>query len=446
MSWDNKVIWSEGLFLRPQHLQQNDRYVEKLVRSRSAGLRGYGWGLTELTLNRDLLSLGKIAISSARGIMEDGTPFSIPDDADQPTPFEPPGHLRDSLIHLAVPVYQPGAVETDSRPDADVVVRYAMTDQELVDTNAGERDGASIEVGRLRFQLLPDEADRAGFTCIPIARLIEVRADRQVMLDDSHIPPMLDCAAAPNLADYITEIRGLLHHRGEALAARVGQSGTRGVAEIADFLLLQAINRYEPMFAHLSSAATVHPETLYGHMAQLCGELATYARADKRPPAIGVYRHEDLALTFRPVIQSIRQSLSAVLEQTAVPIPLRQHKYGVQVAEVADRTLFTTATFVLAVRADVEIERLRRAFPSQIKIGPADKIKELVNVALPGIVINALPVAPRQIPFHVGVTYFEVDQQSPYWKEMRQGGGALALHVAGDFPNLEMALWAIRGQ
>jgi len=445
MSWDNRVIWSEGLFLRPQHLQQNDRYVEKLVRTRSAGLRGYGWGFTELTLNRDLLSLGKIAISTARGVMEDGTPFHIPDDADQPTPFEPPGHMRESLVHLAVPVYQPGAIEVDSRVMSDVPVRYATAEQELVDTNAGDRDGAKIEVARLRFQLLPDEADRAGYTCLPIARLVELRADRQVVLDGGHIPPMLDCAAAPSLANYITEIRGLLHHRGEALAARVGQSGTRGVAEIADFMLLQAINRYEPFFAHLNSAAMVHPETLFGLLTQLCGELATYARSDKRPPPIGVYRHEDLAMTFKPVIQSIRQSLNVVLEETAVSIPLRQHKYGVQVAEVADRTLFTTATFILAVRADVEIERLRRAFPSQIKIGPAEKIKELVNVALPGIVINPLPVAPRQIPFHVGVTYFEVDQQSPYWKDMRQSGG-MALHVAGDFPNLEMALWAIRGQ
>ena len=28
MSWDNKVVWSEGMFLRPQHFQQHDRYLE----------------------------------------------------------------------------------------------------------------------------------------------------------------------------------------------------------------------------------------------------------------------------------------------------------------------------------------------------------------------------------------------------------------------------------
>ena len=34
MSWYSKVFWSEGLFLRPHHLQQNDRYVEHLLEKR----------------------------------------------------------------------------------------------------------------------------------------------------------------------------------------------------------------------------------------------------------------------------------------------------------------------------------------------------------------------------------------------------------------------------
>ncbi len=200
-----------------------------------------------------------------------------------------------------------------------------MADQDIVDVNAGDRDGASIEVGRLRFQFLPDEADRAGYTCLPLARMVEMRADRQIVLDDDHIPPIL--------ASFITELTGLLHHRGEALAARVSQSGTRGVAEISDYLLLQVINGYEPYFEHLGSAASVHPEALFGTLVRIAGELATYARPEKRPPPAGVYRHEDLAATFRPVVQSVRQSLRAVLEQTAIAIPLRQHKYGVPSAD-----------------------------------------------------------------------------------------------------------------
>jgi type VI secretion system protein ImpJ len=443
VSWDNKVVWSEGLFLRPQHLQQADRYVEKLIRGRTAPLRGYGWGLTKLRLNTGMLGLGKVAIEQASGVLEDGTPFSIPDDADLPVPFEPPDGLRNAVVYLALPAYQPGAVEADARYGADVIARWHIAEQELVDANADDRGDAAVEVGRLRFRLMPHGADRAGFICLPIARMIELRSDRQVMLDESFIAPMLDCAASTALAGFITEIQGLLHHRGEALAARVGQPGTGGVAEISDYLLLQVVNRYEPVFVHLASAATVHPETLFIHAVQLAGDLATYARGEKRPPGFGVYRHQDLAETFAPVMRSIRESLSMVLEQTAVPIPLTEHRYGVHIAQISDRTLFTTAAFVLAVKADLPAERLRREFPSQIKIGPLERIKELVNVALPGIVLRALPVAPRQLPFHAGVTYFEIENGNPLWKGMDRSAG-LSLHVAGDFPGLEMALWAIR--
>ncbi|SNB74753.1 type VI secretion system protein ImpJ [Arboricoccus pini] len=445
MSWDNKVVWSEGLFLRPQHLQQSDRYFEKLVRVATTSLVGHGWGFTELKLNRELLSLGKIAIERARGITPDGMPFAIPDDADQPRPYDVPEHLRNEIIHLAVPLHQPGSIEIGAAHAADIAVRYIAGDQELVDNNAGQRDAVTIEVARLRFEILPEGADRSGFASLPIARLVERRPDLQVVLDEGHVVPALDCGASVVLAGYVTEIHGLLHHRAEALADRVVHSGTRGVAEIADFLLLQAINRWEPLFGHYAQASLLHPESLYLAMAQLAGELATYAGAQKHLTPQSSYQHTDLARSFLPLIQSIRTSLGMVLEQSAVPIRLRLHKYGVQIAEVSDRTLFTSATFVLAVRADIEATRLRREFPSQIKIGPAEKIKELVNVALPGIVINALPVAPRQIPFHAGTTYFEVDPQSPYWRDLRHSSG-LALHVAGEFPNLELALWAIRAQ
>jgi type VI secretion system protein ImpJ len=57
--------------------------------------------------------------------------------------------------------------------------------------------------------------------------------------------------------------------------------------------------------------------------------------------------------------------------------------------------------------------------------------------------LRALPVAPRQIPYHTGKAYFELDHASPIWKQVADGGG-LAMHVAGDFPSLEFDLWAVK--
>jgi type VI secretion system protein ImpJ len=176
---------------------------------------------------------------------------------------------------------------------------------------------------------------------------------------------------------------------------------------------------------------------------QLAGELATFSQRDRRPPAFPVYRHDRLKETFTPVIEALRLALSRVADPGVVSIPLEERKYGLRVALVADRSLFTNATFVLAVRAQVSTETLLSAFGSQVKIGAVEKIRDLVNLQLPGIGLRALPVAPRQLPFHAGFTYFELDDKNEGWQALNASAG-MALHVAGEFPGLTMECWAIR--
>jgi len=102
------------------------------------------------------------------------------------------------------------------------------------------------------------------------------------------------------------------------------------------------------------------------------------------------------------------------------------------------------SSFVLAVRANMPAEQLRRHLPNQIKIGPVEQIAQLVNVALPGVPVRPLAVAPRQLPYSAGTVYFELDTSTALWREL-EGSGAVALHVAGNFPDIVMELWAIKG-
>ena len=102
-----------------------------------------------------------------------------------------------------------------------------------------------------------------------------------------------------------------------------------------------------------------------------------------------------------------------------------------------------SAAFILEVSADMDPEQLVRAFRDQSKIGPVEKIRELVNLALPGVPIRARPTAPRQVPYHAGASYFEIDKNHELWRTIDQSG-ELTLHVAGTFPNLALTLWAIK--
>ncbi len=75
----NKVMWQEGMLMRPHHFQQQQRYNDYLDNQRFRAMNDLSWGFTELTLNNELLAQGKIMIDSASGTLPDGTVFSIPD-------------------------------------------------------------------------------------------------------------------------------------------------------------------------------------------------------------------------------------------------------------------------------------------------------------------------------------------------------------------------------
>ena len=440
MSWTNRVVWQEGMFLRTQHFQQQDRWTEQLVRGRVQAMRPHPWGLVDYALDRDLLGTGRFALASAAGVFEDGTPFALPGEADHPPPLELPDSTRNVLIYLALPIRQAGAVEV---ADSATEGRYGAKPFEAYDTHSASPQPAELQVGRLRMRYLVETDERTGYLCIGLARVTEVTADRRIILDERWMPPALVCSAVPPLTGLIAELSGMLNQRGEALAARMTAPGQAGVAQVQDFLLLQSINGWQNVLAHWADAANVHPEALYTALVQIAGELATFLET-RRPTAYPAYRHDDLQRSFAPVVADLRRALATVLEANAIPIPLREARHGVRVGPITDRSILRASNFVLTVQADVQAEQLRRLFPSQVKIGAVEHIRELVNVALPGIAVRPLPVAPRQLPFYAGATYFELDRASPHWQQMQNSGG-FAIHVSGDFPNLRLELWAIRG-
>lgn len=444
MSWDSKVLWTEGLFLQPHHFQQADRHKEAMVAGLARRTRPYGWGVNALEIDEEVLKVGQFALKTCAGLTHDGAVFRIPQADDQPPALEVPETIKDCVVYLTVPQRRQGTIEVDLTGAEQSAARLRPSEIEITDTMGRDQKPVTIGVGKLRLQFALAVDDMSDMLAIPIARIIEVRPDREIILDRSFIPSCIDVRAATPLSGFMREVEGLLSHRMQALAGRLSEGGAaKAVAEVSDFLLLSVINRNIPVFRHLSSIENLHPEDAYRTCVSLAGELATFMTTDKQPPDFPAYTHDNLSMTFAPVIRTLRQYLSSVLEQTAISIPLEARKYGVSVGVITDRKLLSTAGFVLAVTAEIAAEDIRRHFAGQAKIGPVEEIRQLVNSALPGIGLRPLPVAPRQIPYHAGVVYFELAADSPYWGKMTTSGG-IAVHVSGQYPGLSMELWAIR--
>ncbi|HRC72099.1 MAG TPA: type VI secretion system baseplate subunit TssK [Candidatus Competibacter sp.] len=449
MSWYSKVVWSEGMFLRPQHFQQQDRYLEAFVRQSRGPLHPYDWGVVELVLDREALALGKVAVTSAKGLLPDGTPFSIPEHDPPPTPLTIDAGVRDTRVMLALPLRRTGMADVERGDQTDTAARYRAVAREVRDNNIGTANSSAfVEVGEPRLRLLPDTRDWSEHTCIGIARVAERRPDQKVVLDEQYIPPSLDCRGVPALNGFVTELLGLLHQRGDALAERVVGGGTARAAslDLAQFMRLQTVNRFEPLFAHLVIMQKLHPETFYQIALQLAGEMATFTdKVKRRPPTLPAYDHDDLQRTFEPLMRELRRSLSLEEVDAAIQIPLEERQYGIRVGIITDREkpLLAKASFILAVRADMASDTLRARFPPQLKIGPVEIIAKLINHHLPGIGVNALPVAPREIPYRADFIYFRLDRNSEFWKQLLNSGG-FAFFVGGEFPGLDMVFWAIK--
>ncbi|WP_425229576.1 type VI secretion system baseplate subunit TssK [Sphingomonas sp.] len=442
MAGKNRVAWREGMFLRPQHFQAQDRFLDSQLRARVDSIQPWAWGFTEIVIDESLASLGKFGITRARGIMPDGTPFAIPDELPPPEPLDVPPESRDALIALTLPAGQVGAVEFKEADARALDARFLVDEVEVGDAFSDDRTTEPVELGRpnLRFGITRDQL--YGRVTLGTVKVREVQ-NKRLMFDDRYIPPTLDIAASQRLSAGLTDIIGRAEQRADELALRAVETVEGGADSFASFLLLQALNRWIPMLEHLEGLPTIHPERLYESLIGFAGELATMIRQERKAPAMPRYDHENPQACFDPVFDLIQSMLSAVFDRAAIQLPLEPAGPGAYVSRITDNNLFKTGYFYLAVSAANPVEEIRGRFPSVAKIGSVTKMRQIVESALPGVPLRHTPTPPPQIRVLPGFVYFELDRGVPDWREFATAP-ALGLHVASDWPQLKMELWAVK--
>ena len=443
MKGDGRVAWREGLFLRQQHFQQQDRYIDALVAARTNGLRPYPWGVSELKINQDLAALGKFAIETLVGVLPDGLPFSIPGDLAPPPPLDVPGDARDAVVYLTLPARQASAVEFRDADDRGAAsVRYLVDEEEVADAFSDERTREPIEVARpnLTFGVTQDQT--YGRVVLGLASIREVQ-NGALVFDDRFIPPALDVRASTRLSGFLSDIIGRAAQRVDELALRAVEATDGGTETFSSFLLLQALNRWTAQLEHLAALPSVHPERLYETFVGMAGELATFTRADRRPPPFPAYDHEKLQPTFEPVFDLLQAALSAVFDRSAIQLDLTLAGPGAYTSRITDHNLYKTGYFYLAVNARASLDDIRTRFPAIAKIGAVQKMRQIVDSALPGVPLRHTPTPPPQLRVIPGYVYFELDRSSPDWRDFASAP-ALGLHVAGDWPELKLELWCVK--
>lgn len=444
----NKVVWSEGLFLRPQLFQQQERYFEYYAHKRASTLSPFFWGFSQYEIDREALSYGKLVLRTARGVLPDGTPFDIPGHADLPEPLTIlPEHLG-KMLYLAVPLRLDNSDETVfSQHDAGSLARFSAQEAELCDTNSIRQGPKPVQLASLRLKLVSETEMTESWIGLPLTKVKAIQPDGSVLLHmEDYIPPVTGYAANPLLSEWLTHLNGLVKMRAEMLASRLSTSDGKASAsaEIVDYLLLQIFNKYEPILDHLRHIPELPPIVMYEELAKLAGELSTFVRTKtRRPKPAPGYDHARLYPSIRPLVDDVHDLLNQILVRAGQLIDLHSKGNGVWTASMLPNELRSFSNLVLAVHAQLPMDMLHQQFQAQAKISAPQQLHELVRSHLPGLVLQGLPVPPRQIPYSAGYVYFELLKTGTFWERI-SGTGALALHIAGEFPGLKMELWGIR--
>ncbi len=441
MAWEKRVVWSEGMMLQPQHFQQQSRFHESQLQSSIGLCQPHFWGISSIEIDKSHLRNGKLCLSSAQGILPDGSYFNFPDIDNMPPAIDIDESFLNSTVYLAVTIRRYGNTETYR--DNATQSRYGLVEHEARDVSGTSSMSQCLEVAGLSFSLRTDKDDNNEFSCIAIAVIEDVSLTGEITLKENFIAPCLNIKVNGYVSGFISELVKLAQHRISALAARVSVAGKATTTEVTEFLMLQSLNRHYPSLVNLDSQERITPYDLYEKFIGLIGDMSTFVKHDKLVTDLPIYQQNNLTEIFSVLIDELRQVFSVVLEQNSINIPLIEKKYGIRIGTISDSSLFTSASFILAVTADISTEEIRQYFPPQVKIGAVEQIKELVNVQLPGIQLNNLAVAPREIPYQRNYVYFELIQNGEYWNAL-VGSGGIAFHIGTNFPNLNMELWAIR--
>lgn len=440
MSRFSKVKWAEGLFLRQHHLQQADRYIEHLLETRTRYSSPYPWGFAELEIDNDMAQRNKFALRKASGIFQDGTPFDMPGSSPLPPPVDVPDGSEKQTVWLSVPVSTGSGREVDIA-DSQSGSRFIEDTETLSDMTSAMVVEQDIDIVHLRTALDIRKVEKPGFHNLKVARIQEVR-DKSILLDPMFVPPVLRTAAHPVAGGWADRVIGWVDTKLETLARYAADPSSGGGMQNADYWMLQLLNREVNVLKHQRSSGYVHPETLYVELLRLAGELQTFTKGRLAAP-YSAYDHDDLSNTFEPVLADIQRALS-LDPMRAVHLELIHRPPSTYLSPV-DRSLFQHATFILEAGADMPLTRIQQLLPQLCKVGPNSRMNEIVNAHLPGIDVVHLPNPPRQIRTVSDRVYFYLDRASPLWPEF-SSASALALHFAGNWPGLELDLWAIMEQ
>ncbi|KVX11146.1 type VI secretion system-associated protein [Burkholderia ubonensis] len=435
MSYSAKVLWGEGLFLRPQHFQRQDAYHEARLFESIQAIQPYNWGVRTVRFDRDALGSNVLRLAELSLVFPDGALYAAPQADDLPPPVALdtlPEGINEFVFYLALhPLRENGANYNDD-PAAGFTTRF-VSEQTSVADNFTDAAEADVTFLKTQVKLIAHSEPRDQLLSVPLVR-VRRTATSGFEIDDSFVPPCLAIEASPILHQRLRQLIDALQAKVNALYG-FHREPSKNIIEfrsgdIASFWLLHTANAAFATLAHLHQHAALHPERLFQELLRLAGQLMTFSKGYTLAD-LPAYRHDDPGPGFARLDLILRELLDTVISTRYFAITLDEVRPSFHLGRLDSGKIDEKTTFYLAVSADLPSVELVDAVPARFKVGAPDDVDKLVLSAMPGVRLSYTPQVPPAIPVRPGACYFALDSRGALYERMLQAQSAMIYAPTG---------------
>ena len=468
----HKLVWSEGMYLAPQHFQAQARFFENSVQFLADSFWPCGFGFLGLEIDEAELIHGTFRLHHLRGAMPGrgggrgqeppsgrGIAFDLAKKEDLPPSrsIAPlfPADGRPLQLYLALPAHrigQPrvaGDHEAGDRP-------FVRSTTAMADFNTGQ-DSRPVVTLKPNLRICVSDECGEGDIAMPLAR-IQRNGQGHFVPDPTWVPPCLRVSTSPRLRHLLDRLLEVLTEKSRELTARRlggAASGLRGDPnELVEFWLLHSVNAAIPCLRMWKTGRSPHPMQLFRDLSSLGGALCTFVSGSD-PTRLPDYDHLALADCFNALDEHIQSHLEVSLPTNCITIPLQPfepsldgvpgeavlHVKGAMFhgGAVQDPRGFQGARWVLSIRSAAAETRLIQDIPRLMKVSARDLIVRLVAAAMPGVPLIYLPVPPPSVPVSPDEVCFSIDAKHKFFDAITHFSN-VGVAVPVVFPDAEVRL------
>lgn len=450
MSLPLKVLWTEGLTLGPQQLQQQDRYHEARLQRIAFMLNPHLWGVREVQWNADALASNVLSADALSLVFPDGEIYEAPHADALPMPVDLaslPADVQSFTFYAALPAFK---AHGGNLGDADVPrsqARYLAVDREMPDL-FGEALSTEVSCLRKSVHLLSHLETRSDYLSFPVVRIARM-VSGGFEVDPEFVPPSVSIRASAGLSVLLDSLLAKLSAKIEALYQRHRQPSKHVVevqsGDLASFWMLHAVSSGAAGLIHLARQRQHHPEHFFEQLMKFAGGLMAlstkYALAE-----LPQYEHENPAPAFQRLNLIVRDLLDTVISSKYFTIPLlqddeqrtRHFRAPLDASKIDERTRLG-----IAVNADVPALELVQIVPLRFKIAGPDDITAIVNSALRGIELVHMAQVPSAVPVRPNTYYFSIEPKGALYESMMKSQAITIFVPQQGFDGLRLELFAI---